>query len=336
MEAIMLNPKVVTAGNGFEDNVKQDLALVFIKAFDDKGNQFPINFDDVWRFLEYATKASALRKLKSPQFMEGEDYIFKRGGQFNVAVELALGHRSSTPDTYLLTTNAFEHFAMSAPGAMGHRVRRFYIACRDSYLENEAARRQQAPKVGDQAWNQARQDGIFLFHAKSGSVKNYLDARPDVGRSFYGEVNNLINQAILGFQEQTHEFKEARNIPRWMSVPDILDEYGQFARGLFEVGYVRFFDRPKAELAALEPEAVLRELTSMKDAMRSYLVGLITCGMGNVEDRLLEVPDAKKRRKEYAALRTARALTPSESALRILEETRKSSDRSVIVLDRVT
>jgi phage anti-repressor protein len=216
MEAIMRNPKVVTAGNGFEDNVKQDLALVFIKAFDDKGNQFPINFDDVWRFLEYSNKASALRKLKSPQFMEGEDYTVSTIRDTNIQVEnlrsVDLGGRPV--DTYMLTTNAFEHFAMSAPGAMGHRVRRFYIACRDSYLENEAARRQQAPKVADQAWNQARQDGIFLFHAKSGSVKNYLDPRPDVGRPFYGEVNTLINQAILGFQEQTHEFKIAHDIPK--------------------------------------------------------------------------------------------------------------------------
>jgi hypothetical protein len=68
----------------------------------------------------------------------------------------------------------------------------------------------------------------------------------------------------------------------------------------------------------------------MKTAMRAYLV---TCGMGNVEDRLLEVPDAKRRRKEYAALRTARALTPSATALRIIEETGKSS---VIVLDGAT
>jgi hypothetical protein len=115
-----------------------------------------------------------------------------------------------------------------------------------------------------------------------------------------------------------------------MSVPDVLDEYGQFARGLFEVGFWRFFDRPKAELAALEPETVLQELARMKTAMRAYLV---TCGMGNVEDRLLEVPDAKRRRKEYAALRTARALTPFATALRIIEETGKSS---VIVLDGAT
>jgi hypothetical protein len=115
-----------------------------------------------------------------------------------------------------------------------------------------------------------------------------------------------------------------------MSLPDCLDHYGQTARGLFEVGFWRFFDRPKAELAALEPETVLQELARMKNAMRSYLV---TCGMGNVEDRLLKVPDAKKRRKEYAALRTARALNPSPAAQRILEETGKSSDRPMTVID---
>ena len=36
---------------------QQDLARVFINAFDDGGSKFPIDFDNVWRFLNYSTKA---------------------------------------------------------------------------------------------------------------------------------------------------------------------------------------------------------------------------------------------------------------------------------------
>ena len=50
---------------------QQDLARVFINAFEDGGSKFPIDFDSTWRFLNYSTKGSALRKLKSDQFLGG-------------------------------------------------------------------------------------------------------------------------------------------------------------------------------------------------------------------------------------------------------------------------
>lgn len=56
---------------------QHDLARVFVNAFDDGGSKFPIDFDSLWRFLNYSTKGNALQKLKRC-FLEGEDYIVQR------------------------------------------------------------------------------------------------------------------------------------------------------------------------------------------------------------------------------------------------------------------
>lgn len=135
MEQLLTSPKVAAAANKFECSVKQDLALVFIKAFGDEGNRFPIDFNGVWRFLGYSTKGNALRKLKSEQFLEGEDYVFKKGeAQFVVAETKKRNWRGSMPDSYMLSEDAFQRFAMSAPGERGTLVRRYFLAVQEQYF----------------------------------------------------------------------------------------------------------------------------------------------------------------------------------------------------------
>ena len=143
LQRILSHSKVV-AIRDFENNRKESLARVFVKAFDDGENPFPIDFDVAWEFAGYSNKASALRKLKSHQFLENEDYkkhshrIFNLGVEvFNIEVEnLPSAHLGGRPtDKYFMTTTAFEHFAMSAPGEKGKLVRGFFIAIRDAYLE---------------------------------------------------------------------------------------------------------------------------------------------------------------------------------------------------------
>lgn len=84
----------------------QDLAKVFVNAFDNRDEKFPIDFDHAWTWLEYARKDSALRTLKA-QFIYGVDY--------KVITEscLAVGH-GPAPDKYFMTINAFELFALRA------------------------------------------------------------------------------------------------------------------------------------------------------------------------------------------------------------------------------
>jgi hypothetical protein len=63
MEAvIMADPKVMALGEAVGEH-QEEMARVFINAFGDDSSKFPFDFDRVWTFLGYSTKASALRKL---------------------------------------------------------------------------------------------------------------------------------------------------------------------------------------------------------------------------------------------------------------------------------
>lgn len=131
---ILAHPKV----EGIEKaqiNDWQDLGKVFVRAFDDKGQQFPIDFDEAWAWLAYARKDSALRTLKA-QFIEGVDYTLSAGSSH---LDVGVG---STPDKYFLTTNAFEDFAMAARTEAGKLVRSFFRAIRDAYMELATAQGQ--------------------------------------------------------------------------------------------------------------------------------------------------------------------------------------------------
>jgi hypothetical protein len=132
---LLSHPKVSSL-TSITHETKQSLALVFIKAFDDGGNSFPIDFDEVWSFLEYSSKSNALQKLKR-QSIENTDYIVQKGVAY--VDTTGLSNRGSTPDRYFLTTQAFEFFALSTSGAVGQRVRSFFIAIRDAWLESQTA-----------------------------------------------------------------------------------------------------------------------------------------------------------------------------------------------------
>jgi phage anti-repressor protein len=323
--AIMADPKVMALCKAVGEN-HQEMARVFINAFDDKESKFPFDFDRVWTFLGYSTKASALRKLKSDQFMENEDYLFNKG---HINRDVVSGQvTGKEPDKYFMSKNAFEHFAMSSPGEMGRKVRQFFIAIRDAYVS------QPPPTTGREAsrvdaWDQARCDGIAMFGQKSAGMKRYLEGRrasKDVGWAFYGQVATLLNQAILGFDESTKDFKAGRGIPRSLTIPDMLDGYGQPARGHFELAFENYFNRPSAQLALMDPPSVLLDLTRMRESMRAYLRGV---RMDDIEKRLMDVPEAKRRKKGYGEMRKSNAIGPSPITMRVIEGIRVQEERSL-------
>jgi hypothetical protein len=128
---ILAHPRVLA--NTFDPTKRESLASIFIKAFDDKGQKYPIDFDEAWEFCGYSTKGNGSRKLKE-QFQLDVDYIHKKGQPF-ITGEKRSAERRSMPDKYYLSTNAFENFAMCAPGERGKAVRGFFIAIKDAYIE---------------------------------------------------------------------------------------------------------------------------------------------------------------------------------------------------------
>jgi hypothetical protein len=172
MESILANRQVAAAGVGFEGESRWELAAIFVRAFDDEGNRFPIDFEEVWRFLEYSTKGSALRKLKSPQFMEGEDYNPEKG---RVVKDPTTGQiLGKGGDVYMMTERAFENFAMSAPGERGSLVRKYFLAVKEQYfgqLEGLGKRNRER--------NDMLEDSARFLAKEHDILAQELDTRPE-------------------------------------------------------------------------------------------------------------------------------------------------------------
>ncbi|HEY9750528.1 MAG TPA: hypothetical protein V6C63_17735 [Allocoleopsis sp.] len=81
--------------------------------------QFPIDFDNAWVWLGYATKQKALKKLKV-HFEEGVDFLTK-------GLKSSVGGRPS--DLILLSVDCFKSLGMMAGTEKGKEIRRHFIEC---------------------------------------------------------------------------------------------------------------------------------------------------------------------------------------------------------------
>ncbi|GAQ91171.1 hypothetical protein KFL_007380050 [Klebsormidium nitens] len=113
----------------------EELGKVFVKCFDEKGQCYPIDFDDAYVWLQYGRKDGALRSMKA-RCTEGADYTYVPGGVQRDGEGVYVAFQ---PDKYYLTVDAFERFAMAAQTEAGERVRAFFRAIRDAYLELTAS-----------------------------------------------------------------------------------------------------------------------------------------------------------------------------------------------------
>jgi phage anti-repressor protein len=99
----------------------------------DKGD-FPIDFDDVWRWLDYSRKNNALRALID-ELDVNADYI--QGVLLNKEGK-ATGGRPS--DKYYLSVDGFKVFCMAAGTQRGKEVRRYFVEVEKAYKELAANR----------------------------------------------------------------------------------------------------------------------------------------------------------------------------------------------------
>lgn len=114
----------------------QELGAVFVKAFEDRGREFPIDFDDAYVWLQYGRRDNAIRALKA-RYTLHTDYRLVDAP--NLLPREGVAQKGPAPDKYYLTTDAFERFAMEARTEVGDLVRAFFRAIRDAYVELTAA-----------------------------------------------------------------------------------------------------------------------------------------------------------------------------------------------------
>lgn len=95
---------------------------------------------------------------------------------------------------------------------------------------------------------------------------------------------------MLGFTEITTQFKKQQQLPRYVSIPDIL---GQVTRCYAETSLLKFVSDNLQRLTGLAEEDLIKEFTQQKLKLRQ---GFVSPGMGDVHKKLLTEPEAKKRK----------------------------------------
>ena len=96
---------------------------------------------------------------------------------------------------------------------------------------------------------------------------------------------------MLGFTEITTQFKKQQQLPRYVSIPDILDMQGHVTRCYAETRLLVSDNLQR--LTGLAEEDLIKEFTQQKLKLRQ---GFVSYGMGDLHKKLLTEPEAKKRK----------------------------------------
>ena len=115
-----------------------DLALALTQST----NEFPVDFDDAWQWIGYATKQKAKNKLLNN---------FEQGLDFNLTQMVKVqkeGRRTvSRPYEHIaLTTDCFKSLGMMAGTEKGKEIRRYFLDCERQVKALISAQQQQAPQ----------------------------------------------------------------------------------------------------------------------------------------------------------------------------------------------
>ena len=101
----------------------QDLALQLLES----EVEFPVDFEDAWKWLEYSRKDHAKTSFMKCGFIENIDYIIRPP---EVAGDVATqGFQPPNKELIFLTTDAFKQWSMIAGTDKGKEVRLYFIKC---------------------------------------------------------------------------------------------------------------------------------------------------------------------------------------------------------------
>ena len=158
---------------------------------------------------------------------------------------------------------------------------------------------QQQPRATateDDSWCNKRLEGKELMKLKNASLQQLIAGGfGQAGGKLYAIAGNLINQAVLGFQETTKQFKKQQRLPGHVSIPDMLNMQGQVARCYAETCFQKFVTDNLERLRGLPESELLTEFKGLKINLRQ---GFVSTGMGDLQQKLLTVEEAKKRKAE--------------------------------------
>ena len=165
---------------------------------------------------------------------------------------------------------------------------------------------QQPDKAITEGWSQKRLEGIELTKLKNAALKELIEeCFGGEGGVIYRIVNNIINQAVVGFRESTTRFKKDHALPNHMSIPDFLDLNGQVARAYAENVFRQTIYDEREQLRKLS----MRGLTDRMNAIgRSLRTGFCGTGMGELQGKMLTLKDAREHKRKLSEERRGNLL----------------------------
>jgi prophage antirepressor-like protein len=146
------------------------------------------------------------------------------------------------------------------------------------------------------AWLDKRLEGKELMKVKNASLQQLIAGGfGQTGSKLYRIVANHINQAVLGFTQTTTQFKKQHQLPRHVSIPDILNMQGQVARCYAETCLQKFVSDNLQRLRGLAEADLIKEFTQLKLNLRQ---GFVSTGMGDLQTKMLTLTEVKKRKAD--------------------------------------
>ena len=143
-------------------------------------------------------------------------------------------------------------------------------------------------------WHDKRLKGKELMRLKNASLQELIAGGfGQTGSKLYAIAANHINQAVLGFTQNTTNFKKQQQLPRHTSIPDILNMQGQVARCYAETCFQKFVSNNLQRLRTLSEADLIKEFAGLKLNLRQ---GFVSISMGDLQGKLLTVAEAKKRK----------------------------------------
>ena len=145
-------------------------------------------------------------------------------------------------------------------------------------------------------WLEKRLEGKELMRLKNASLQELIAGGfGQTGSKLYAITANHINQAVLGFTQTTANFKKQQQLPKHVSIPDILNMQGQVARCYAETCFQKFIGENLQRLRDLAEADLIKEFTQFKLNLRQ---GFVSTTMGDLQGKLLTVAEAKKRKAD--------------------------------------
>lgn len=223
------------------------------------GEQFPVNFDDVWSGLGYSRKDSAIKLLKSDDFQEGVDYKYVPAESLRSAESgLLLG---SSPSQYFLTVDGFKMLCMVARTEEGKEARLYFINVEKRYREQlERQFRVESSPVAAYTDVSALYAQMADLHRENAHLKEQLKALQQAR----AEVIETSNTRKVFLPD-----KEKFNIPFQVAMDVIGYANGSYLRGVLKDDFTEGMDWEQNGLGDIMlTEAAFHELAIVARARR--------------------------------------------------------------------